>query len=236
MAGKSWTAEEDERLLRLFGENKSNQQIAAALPGRSVKSISIRLSLKNVTSKSNCKPRGDDNLVGYISGKLTVVDYCGISNTGARLWNCRCDCGGTATVPSYHIKRKTVRSCGCLKRREGNPAWKGHERISSAFWGGYERGAKVRGITYSLNIEEGWDLYEQQQGKCFFTGQPIEFSYNSKESRHGTASLDRKDSSKGYTIDNCVWVHKDINRFKNKYSIDDFVNMCKMVASNFSEE
>lgn len=83
---------------------------------------------------------------------------------------------------------------------------------------------------------DGAFLFEWQRGRCFFTGQDISFSENSSVSRHGTASLDRKDSSKGYTYDNCVWVHKDINRFKNNYSVDDFVKMCKMVASNFTKE
>lgn len=235
MAGKCWTAEEDTELLRLFKENKSNQQIADCLPGRSVNAVSIRLSLKNATNKSSYKPRGDDNLIGYVSGKLTVVSQAGNSIVGSRLWNCLCECGGAAVVPSYHIKRKNVRSCGCLKMRDCNPAWNGHELIGSAFWGGYKRGAKARGITFNLTIEQGWDLYKRQQGKCFFTSQPIEFSKNARISRHGTASLDRKDSHEGYTIDNCVWVHRDINRFKNNYSVDDFVKMCKLVASNFAE-
>lgn len=160
-------------------------------------------------------------------------------SSGEKLWVCKCDCGGSKLVTASHLKASLVRSCGCLakpKYGEANKTWKGYKQIGSAFWGGYQRGAEKRGIDFDVTIEEGWELFENQCGKCFFTGQVIEFSTNSKVSRHGTASLDRKDSTKGYTYDNCVWVHKDINRFKNNYSVDDFVKMCKMVASNFTKE
>ena len=47
-----------------------------------------------------------------------------------------------------------------------------------------------------------------------------------------TASLDRIDSSKGYTTDNIQWVHKDINIMKNDYGNDYFIEICKKVAKN----
>ena len=46
-----------------------------------------------------------------------------------------------------------------------------------------------------------------------------------------TASLDRIDSTKDYTLDNVQWVHKDINRMKNVYTQEYFIEMCKRVAS-----
>lgn len=179
------------------------------------------------------------DVAGQQYGKLVVV---GLSlrktKYGEKLWECKCECGGNKVATSTHLRQGRVKSCGCIQKTYGedNTSWKGYKLIGSAFWGGYERGAKTRGIEFNLTIEEGWELYEKQQGKCFFTGQQIEFSTNSRTARCGTASLDRKDSSSGYTIVNCVWVHKDINRLKNNYSVDDFVKMCKMVASNFSEE
>jgi hypothetical protein len=47
-----------------------------------------------------------------------------------------------------------------------------------------------------------------------------------------TASLDRKDSSKGYTKDNVQWIHKTINFMKGQMSDQEFVSWCKLVCTN----
>lgn len=48
-----------------------------------------------------------------------------------------------------------------------------------------------------------------------------------------TASLDRKDSLKGYTIDNIQWLHKDVNQMKRNYSEEYFINTCLKIAENY---
>jgi len=45
-----------------------------------------------------------------------------------------------------------------------------------------------------------------------------------------TASLDRIDCNKSYSIENIQWVHKDVNIMRNAYSIDRFVEICKLVS------
>ena len=47
-----------------------------------------------------------------------------------------------------------------------------------------------------------------------------------------TASIDRIDSNKGYIEDNVVWVHKDINIMKNKFSKEYFLMLCKKIVEN----
>lgn len=65
-------------------------------------------------------------------------------------------------------------------------------------------------------------------GFCSLTGWEIDMSYN-----NDTASLDRKDSSKGYTKDNIQWVHSMVNMSKNKYDQNKFIDMCIAVANKF---
>ena len=48
-----------------------------------------------------------------------------------------------------------------------------------------------------------------------------------------TASLDRIDSTKGYVPGNIQWVHKDINRIKNKFSMDELLSYVKKIAINY---
>lgn len=47
-----------------------------------------------------------------------------------------------------------------------------------------------------------------------------------------TASLDRIDSSKDYTIGNVQWIHKSINLMKNVIPQDIFVEWCVKIANN----
>ncbi len=42
-------------------------------------------------------------------------------------------------------------------------------------------------------------------------------------------SLDRKDSSLGYTVDNVWWVHKDINKIKWKFEFNYFKEICSKI-------
>jgi hypothetical protein len=46
-----------------------------------------------------------------------------------------------------------------------------------------------------------------------------------------TSSLDRKDSSIGYTKDNIRWVLKDINMMKQQFSEDRFLELCHQVSA-----
>lgn len=45
-----------------------------------------------------------------------------------------------------------------------------------------------------------------------------------------TGSLDRKDSSKGYSIDNIQWVHKRVNFLKRDYSEEELIYWCTKIA------
>ena len=47
-----------------------------------------------------------------------------------------------------------------------------------------------------------------------------------------TASLDRIDSTRGYTVDNIQWIHKDLNRMKWNLPNDYFINICTLVANH----
>jgi hypothetical protein len=85
----------------------------------------------------------------------------------------------------------------------------------------------------SLTIEQAWELYQKQEGKCALSGLPIFFPATNKG--EFTASLDRIDSSKGYIEGNVQWVHKDINIMKNKFPQDYFIKICKLVAGGGCE-
>lgn len=57
------------------------------------------------------------DLVGQVFGLLTVIRrYAPQQPTRARRWLCQCVCGGFATAYTGDLRRRAVRSCGCLQR------------------------------------------------------------------------------------------------------------------------
>ena len=88
-------------------------------------------------------------------------------------------------------------------------------------------GAETRGLQFDLTLEDIWFMYTAQEGRCVLSGLPI--GWAEVGSLH-TASVDRIDSSRGYLVDNCQLVHKDVNMMKQSFSQEYFVQMCQAIA------
>jgi hypothetical protein len=57
------------------------------------------------------------DLAGQVFGLLTVIRRYAVDQpTRARRWLCRCVCGGEQTACTGDLRRRKVRSCGCLMR------------------------------------------------------------------------------------------------------------------------
>lgn len=175
------------------------------------------------------------DLTGQRFGKLTVVERAA-NREKKTMWVCRCDCGETIIVYSTHLLQSNSRSCGCgHPRREKVYNWKGCGDITGNIWDGIKGVSKRtkrsyrRLLTFEITIEYVWDLFLQQNRKCALSSVDLQFSKTSVR-KETTASLDRIDSKQGYVVGNVQWVHKDINRMKNVYSQDYFIEMCRKVA------
>ena len=169
-------------------------------------------------------------------GRLTALEDVGKDKHGNRLWQCKCSCGRNTTKPASNLLRGHTTSCGCLKEQCGPESlkWTGQGLISGRMWAQIKNNAKSRNHTFELSLEQAWRVFQDQGGKCAISGVLIEFQ-ESKYARSGTASLDRKDSSKGYDKDNVQWVHKTINIMKNTLTDEEFIWWCKAVALNQGE-
>jgi hypothetical protein len=92
----------------------------------------------------------------------------------------------------------------------------------------------LKGIEVTITIEDLKNQWDLQNGICEFTGLNIILSSYTKISKNPiyTASLDRIDSTKGYTKDNIRWVSRAINWMKNDMSDNMVWELCKIISDN----
>lgn len=114
------------------------------------------------------------------------------------------------------------------KAGENNSKWKGYKELSKTYFSSIINSAIHRGLSFDLQLQQIWDLFIKQNRRCALSGELILLGINGKRQ---TASLDRIDSSKGYTIDNVQWVHKSINKMKMDISDEQFINWCHKVSA-----
>jgi hypothetical protein len=101
---------------------------------------------------------------------------------------------------------------------------------ANRFLGIIKRCANRRNIIFNISRDDIWNQYLKQNKKCYYSGVDIFFAYKEKDRSLQSVSIDRIDSSKGYTKDNIVIVHKKINILKWDLSEYDFLEMCKKVS------
>lgn len=120
------------------------------------------------------------------------------------------------------------------ERPPGRPPgqhWKGYGHIPGTLMAITQRNARDRKIEITVTLEELNTLYLRQKGRCALSGAELTFQIRSNTVwQHGSTSVDRIDSSKGYTIDNIQLVDKRVNISKHMMSNNDFLAMCAQIT------
>lgn len=176
------------------------------------------------------------DLTGKRFGKLTVAKEAGryAKDKYIKMWICQCDCGNEHITRQDSLQAGRVKSCGCI-----------HSKVDSAFQGllnSYRGQAKWRRIEWELTEDQFKNLVESP---CYYTGRPPSGTFVSVSSRQRSKrgllpaeggicmynGIDRLDSSKGYTLDNCVPSCSSANLAKQSLSHDEFIALCKEIAA-----
>lgn len=178
------------------------------------------------------------DLIGKRFGKLKVIKLTGTSRSGSREWECLCDCGKTSYHTTRHLNRNpkhgTTKSCGCLTFKKGkeHKDWKGFGDIGASWWIYHVehsiRSKNRKELVNDLTLEQAWELFLKQEGKCRFSGEDLVIDNNGKIN---TASIDRIDNTIGYTLSNVQWVHKHVNMMKRTYPDEYFISFCEKIAN-----
>lgn len=154
------------------------------------------------------------------------------SKTEQTYYICKCECGLVKSVNASHLQAEKTKSCRkCSESKD-----KG--KLNSRVFCRLVYNAKERGIEFNLGTREEankflYELLVKQGHKCALSGLSIILSTTNMGDRRGesTASVDRKDSLKGYTKDNVQWVHKRVNQIKMDMPETEFVQLCCQITN-----
>lgn len=168
---------------------------------------------------------------------VVIDDSYKIDKSGDRLVKCLCDCGKEKDIKLSAIRIGKIKSCGCRPLRVGreHPNYRGYEDISQILWISIKNSAIKRKIDFSISIEYAWSIFLLQDRKCVLSGVELFFDI-SRLDNNGNASLDRINSNLGYIEGNVQWVHADINKIKNNFQQERFLELCELIAQYKKEK
>jgi DNA-binding CsgD family transcriptional regulator len=197
--------------------------------GCNERTVSKKLRNYGIKTKRNEKRSQKIDLCGQKIGRLNIIrrlSPASKTTPSEVLWECKCKCGNTIVTNSCNLlkRKRGTKSCGCAK---SHIEWK---IIPLFVWSTIIGKARYRGIDFEISREYGEMLFEKQKGLCALSGIPIIMPKIKKQKR--TASLDRIDSKIGYVPGNVQWVHNRINSMKSSMNENDFIELCRLVASH----
>lgn len=155
-----------------------------------------------------------------------------------------CDCGNYKDFLLSNFSKGMCKSCGCAKNLMISNARSNHRKHKDyKYFAPYfmkqitkhlNRG-NDRKLSCSLTIKQLDDMFDYQNGLCYFSEEPLtlpDFSlgYKYYESNFNV-SIDRLNNFKGYHKNNCVLCTKEINQMKMDMSVSRFVELCSLVSS-----
>lgn len=135
----------------------------------------------------------------------------------------------------YWLKKRNIEIKRIYARGDKHGDWTGYGDITGKFWSYVNISARRRNMKLWISKKEAWELFVKQDGKCALTGRDLILRQDVKNLAEVTASLDRIDSSKGYTIDNVQWIHKVVQLMKHIFSQEQYIQICYDVTRMHKE-
>lgn len=138
---------------------------------------------------------------------------------------CCSECGTTDSKEFYGKSKSLCKKCALSKQRNKKTS------LEQKLLKRSKDNANRLGLSHDLDIEFIHLLLETQNNKCKYSGITFEDSFANK---YTYPTIDRKDSSKGYTKDNvclCTWY---VNIMKNNASIAEFKQTIKAIHKNIN--
>lgn len=147
------------------------------------------------------------DLTGQRFGKLTVSKKSDKRSGSNRiLWECLCDCGETALCTLGNLRNGSSKSCGCTRgQKHGGKGTRLYSIWNNMKTRCYNPGVKgyrwygAKGVTISPLWTNDFKAFR---------------AWSLENGYEDDLTIDRKDSDKGYTPENCHWITLSENSLK----------------------
>jgi hypothetical protein len=127
---------------------------------------------------------------------------------------------------SSHLGCWRCKKCSAESKAFSSELMGFYNNIRLSWFKRFRKSAQDRNLYWELTIEQVDSLWVDQEGKCALSGVLLDNAAGTQ-----TVSLDRIDSTKGYTFDNVQLVHKVLNMMKRNMTDENFIDWCSIVAN-----
>lgn len=170
------------------------------------------------------------DLTGQKFGKLLVVEQLPHTEKYYK-YKCLCDCGNTVEVKCANLKSGRVKSCGCLRRVPPNRSTDREDAILKREYSAIKK--RHRKFKSNEDVITYNEFKTIVKSPCYFCGAECsktihdrlwsrKKAYKCSDITICVNGIDRIDSTKGYTSENCVACCKICNYAKNTMTIEEF--------------
>ena len=173
--------------------------------------------------------------IGNVYGQLTVLNFDSKDVRYRKKYLCQCKCGNTKVILGAALVSGNTKSCGCLSKESKQKTRKPNNGSEiTAIILGYKHHAKKRGFKWNLKREEVEYLIKQNCHYCGIEPSNLKKTKNSIEGLKYNG-IDRVDSLKDYTKDNCVTCCRTCNLAKRDMKIEDFRSWVLQLVSHVNK-
>lgn len=163
------------------------------------------------------------DLINKRFGRLIVIGRGGVLSNGnenLKAWECVCDCGNKIIIRGRCLSTGNTKSCGCYQKEIRLISKKTHGLSKTPvyrLWADIKKRAYGKGserhrrFYKNISICEEWNIFEN-------------FYYWARNNWRKGLDIDRIDTTKNYSPDNCRFVTRKINAQNKKNCKIWFIN------------
>lgn len=183
------------------------------------------------------------NLLGQKFHRLTVIDAAQPIG-GRSAWKCQCECGVIKNVKTEELRNGGTKSCGCWNQEQRS---KRAENMYSKCIKYSPLETTARSVWRKNYVEMPFEeFYVISQQNCYYCNTSPSNTQNVADNRSSQKmkdngyftynGLDRLDSSKPHSKENCVACCKYCNYAKRERTIEEFKNWLIKTYKFFIEQ